>query len=124
MKGNSMQNNIQGYYEKILELLGKGVPEPTLPGLFKHSLNLNSDYSKAEYYKLTGFSDENNSNADIEYLAYSAESIVISKDQPLIIPENSGKTVHLTFSTLTLEPGGQIICNSPVQMNVDTFIKN
>ena len=115
---------MQANYKNILNLMGEGITDQKNSKLLKHSLRLKSKQLKAEYQKLTRFSVEENTEETAEYPAYSAESIVITPDDQLVIHESSGRIVHLNFKTLTLEPGGRIICNAPVQMNVDTFIKN
>ncbi len=55
---------------------------------------------------------------------FAVENIVVTKDNPLIIGPDGHDPVPVVCGTLTLEPGGQIICNAPVLMTVDTFIKN
>ncbi|MCD1257845.1 hypothetical protein B5M42_003185 [Paenibacillus athensensis] len=55
---------------------------------------------------------------------YAVENIVVTKDNPLIIEPDGHDPVPVVCDTLTLEPGGQIICNAPVIMTVNTFIKN
>jgi|GEM_PF-3279827 len=55
---------------------------------------------------------------------FAVENIVVTKDHPLVIEPDGHDPVPVICDTLTLEPGGQIICNAPVLMIVNTFIKN
>lgn len=55
--------------------------------------------------------------------AYAGEDIVVTADNPLIIEPDGHDPVIVTFNSVTLEQGGQIICEAPVIMTVNTFIK-
>ncbi len=54
--------------------------------------------------------------------AFSVENIDIQKDHPLII-KSTHDPVFLNVGVLTLEPGGQMICEATVVTNVQKFIK-
>jgi hypothetical protein len=56
--------------------------------------------------------------------AFTAEDIVVTADNPLIISPQGHDPVSVTCNTLTLEPGGQIICEAPVILTCNTFTKN
>ncbi|MBW7474095.1 hypothetical protein K0T92_05020 [Paenibacillus oenotherae] len=55
--------------------------------------------------------------------AYAGEDIVVTANNPLIIEPHGHDPVIVTFNTVTLEQGGQIICDAPVIMTVNTFTK-
>lgn len=55
--------------------------------------------------------------------AYACENITVTADNPLVIEPHGHDPVSVVVNTLTLEPGGQIICEAPVIMTVNTFIK-
>ncbi|MCG7409288.1 hypothetical protein MH117_17865 [Paenibacillus sp. ACRRX] len=54
---------------------------------------------------------------------FACEDIVVTPDQPLIIEPHGHDPVVLTCNSITLEPGGQIICQAPVILSVNTFTK-
>jgi hypothetical protein len=54
---------------------------------------------------------------------FAAEDIVVQAGQPLIIEPQGHDPVVVTCNSLTLEPGAQIVCEAPVIMTVETFIK-
>lgn len=56
--------------------------------------------------------------------AFTAQNIVVSAGSPLIISPQGHDPVSVTCDTLTLEQGGQIICEAPVIFTCNTFIKN
>ncbi|PWK11601.1 hypothetical protein [Tumebacillus permanentifrigoris] len=54
---------------------------------------------------------------------FAAEDIVVQAGQQLIIEPQGHDPVVVTCNSITLEPGAQIVCEAPVIMNVETFVK-
>ncbi|KQO17265.1 hypothetical protein [Paenibacillus sp. Leaf72] len=81
---------------------------------------------------LAGRQNEVQSYADILNARYfpmslsvfTTQDIVVSAGSPLIISPQGHDPVSVTCNTLTLEQGGQIICEAPVILTCNTFIKN
>jgi len=44
---------------------------------------------------------------------HAAQDITISKDHPLVVKSKGGKTAHLIYGTVTIEPGGYILAEVP-----------
>jgi len=52
---------------------------------------------------------------------HSTQDITITKDNPLIVPSDGGKTAHLIYGTVTIEPGGYIQSEVPFTLTSQVF---
>jgi hypothetical protein len=59
----------------------------------------------------------------VEAAVFTGEDIVVTKDHPLIIKSQGHNPAIVNYGTITLEPGGQIICETNVIMAVQKFVK-
>lgn len=55
-------------------------------------------------------------------LVAAAKNVTVTAGSPLVLQSDSAP-LAVVFGTLTLEQGAQIICECPVNMSVNTFIK-
>jgi len=60
----------------------------------------------------------------MEAAVFTGEDIVVSKDHPLIIKSQGHNPAIVNYGTITLEPGGEIICETNVIMSVQKFVKS
>lgn len=60
----------------------------------------------------------------IQVGVFSVEDIVVKPDHPLVIePEEGHDPLILNVNSITLEPGGQIFCHTPVIIIANKFVK-
>lgn len=64
----------------------------------------------------------NHAIADLEsFGAFQGDAMVITKAKPLILDSKAG-TIAVSYAEVTIEQGGQIICNSDVDIHIQSLI--
>lgn len=83
-----------------------------------------SDAGKTAFMALAGCTHLPASAIPEEVVAFNAQSVVVTPGNPLVIESKDDNPAIVNIDTLTLESGGQIICNSSAIVTITTFIKN
>jgi len=139
MEKNNTGNNLStGRFQQAVDLLGIS-PDKIKTGRLQTSpftkvVTDDSDTSiirpvkvafsnTAQRDSFLSFANYSNDNFPMEVTTFSANDVVVTAQNPLIINPSGTDPVVVNIGTLTMELGGQVECLTSVIMNVTTFIK-
>jgi hypothetical protein len=137
-KNNTGDNLSTGRFQQAVDQLGissdKINPERLQTSPFTKLVTDDSDTSIIRPVKVAfdnvaqrdsflSFANYSNDNFPMEVITFSANDVVVTAQNPLVIGPSGTNPVIVNIGTLTIETGGQIECLTSVIMNVTTFIK-
>lgn len=139
MEKNNTGNNLStGRFQQAVDLLGISPDKIKTDRLqtspFTKLVTDDSDTSVIRPVKVAfsntaqrdsflSFANYSNDNFPMEVTTFSANDVLVTAQNPLVISPSGPNPVVVNIGTLTMEPGGQIECLTSVIMNVTAFIK-
>jgi len=118
-----MSENQGSLHDQIIAKLGEGTPVENNPGVYNHTLTFSSEKVKNEYLATLNVPEEQQAHFPLSFEVQTADDVVVSPNNPLIIKSSDGSPVVRSYNQITIETGGQIQCLADTVLTVNKIIK-